>query len=96
MCIDTFYIGNLKGVGKMWQLTACDAASSYAMAKVVPDSEFLGAAADALDGLDFAKMANEVRDWAAAGGAPDAIHDAEGLSNACMRAAVNSNDRGAK
>ena len=35
VCIDTFYIGNLKGVGKMWQLTACDAASSYAMAKVV-------------------------------------------------------------
>lgn len=36
VCIDTFYIGNLKGVGKMWQLTACDAASSYGMAKVVP------------------------------------------------------------
>jgi len=36
VCIDTFYIGNLKGVGKLWQLTACDAASSYAMAKVVP------------------------------------------------------------
>lgn len=36
VCIDTFYIGNLKGVGKMWQLTACDAASSYAIAKVVP------------------------------------------------------------
>ena len=36
VCIDTFYIGNLKGVGNMWQLTACDAASSYAMAKVVP------------------------------------------------------------
>jgi len=35
VCIDTFYIGNLKGVGKMWQLTACDAASSYGMAKVV-------------------------------------------------------------
>ena len=36
VCIDTFYIGNLKRVGKLWQLTACDAASSYAMAKVVP------------------------------------------------------------
>ena len=35
VCIDTFYIGNLKGVGKLWQMTACDAASSYAMAKVV-------------------------------------------------------------
>ena len=36
VCIDTFYIGKLKGVGKMWQITACDAASSYALAKVVP------------------------------------------------------------
>jgi transposase InsO family protein len=35
VCLDTFYIGKLKGVGKMWQLTACDAASSYALAKVV-------------------------------------------------------------
>ena len=35
VCIDTFYIGKLKGVGKLWQITACDAASSYAMAKVV-------------------------------------------------------------
>ena len=38
VCIDTFYIGNLKGVGKLWQLTACDAASSYAMGKVVAGS----------------------------------------------------------
>ena len=36
VCINTFYIGNLMGVGKLWQLTACDASSSYAMAKVVP------------------------------------------------------------
>ena len=35
VCIDTFYIGKLKGVGKLWQITACDAASSYAMAKVI-------------------------------------------------------------
>jgi transposase InsO family protein len=35
VCIDTFYIGKLKGVGKLWQITACDAASSYALAKVV-------------------------------------------------------------
>ena len=28
-CLDTFYIGNLKGVGKVWQITACDAASSF-------------------------------------------------------------------
>ena len=36
VCLDTFYIGKLKGVGQMWQITACDAASSYAWAKVVP------------------------------------------------------------
>lgn len=33
--LDTFYIGRLKGVGKVWQLTACDVASSYAWARVV-------------------------------------------------------------
>jgi transposase InsO family protein len=32
VCLDTFYIGKLKGVGKVWQLTACDAACSYAIA----------------------------------------------------------------
>jgi transposase InsO family protein len=44
VCIDTFYIGNLKGVGKMWQLTACDAASSYAIAKFVAVSNATEAA----------------------------------------------------
>lgn len=34
VCLDTFYIGKLKGVGKPWQITACDAASSCALAKV--------------------------------------------------------------
>lgn len=32
--MDTFYIGHLKGVGKVWQVTACDAASSYGLAQV--------------------------------------------------------------
>ena len=45
VCIDTFYIGNLKGVGKLWQLTACDAASSYAMARVVSANNAAEAAA---------------------------------------------------
>ena len=36
VCIDAFYIGKLKGVGKVWQRTACDAACSYAIATVVP------------------------------------------------------------
>jgi len=35
VCLDTFYIGKLKGVGKIWQITACDAACSYAWATVV-------------------------------------------------------------
>src|SRR5262249_53429175 len=32
VCLDTFDIGNLKGIGKVWQFTACDAACSYAVA----------------------------------------------------------------
>jgi transposase len=32
VCLDCFYVGNLKGVGKIWQITACDAASSYGLA----------------------------------------------------------------
>jgi transposase InsO family protein len=32
VCLDTFYVGKLKGVGKVWQYTACDAASSFAVA----------------------------------------------------------------
>jgi transposase InsO family protein len=36
VCIDAFYVGKLKGVGRVWQLTACDAACSYAVATLVP------------------------------------------------------------
>ncbi len=36
MCLDTFYIGKLKGVGKVWQITACDAACSYGVAWLLP------------------------------------------------------------
>jgi transposase InsO family protein len=35
VCLDLFYIGKLKGVGKVWQITACDAACSYATAQVI-------------------------------------------------------------
>lgn len=35
VCLDCFFIGTLKGVGRVWQITACDAASSYATAQVV-------------------------------------------------------------
>jgi transposase len=34
VCVDTFYVGKLKGVGKIWQYTACDAACSFAVAQV--------------------------------------------------------------
>lgn len=36
VCLDTFYIGKLKGVGKVWQITACDAATSYGTAWLLP------------------------------------------------------------
>jgi transposase InsO family protein len=34
VCLDCFYIGKLKGVGPVWQITACDAATSYGLAQV--------------------------------------------------------------
>jgi len=42
VCLDTFYIGRLKGVGKVWQITACDAASSFGTARILPalDAKF--------------------------------------------------------
>lgn len=36
VCLDAFYIGKLKGVGKVWQITACDAATSYGVARILP------------------------------------------------------------
>lgn len=33
--LDSFYVGHLKGVGKVWQLTACDAACSYGVAQTI-------------------------------------------------------------
>ena len=37
VCLDTFFIGKLKGVGKVWQATACDAASSFGVAEITLD-----------------------------------------------------------
>jgi tetratricopeptide (TPR) repeat protein len=65
----------------------------HAMARTVKDAEFLGAVADALDALDFAHRASEVRDWAKAGGSPEAVGDAEALATACLVAATRSNER---
>ena len=44
VCLDTFYIGNLKGVGKVWQMTACDAATSYGLAGLLPAHDAAAAA----------------------------------------------------
>jgi len=35
LSLDTFYVGKLKGVGKVWQITGCDAASAFAWARLV-------------------------------------------------------------
>jgi len=35
LSLDTFYGGKLKGVGKVWQITGCDVASSFAWARLV-------------------------------------------------------------
>jgi len=35
LSLDTFYVGKLKGVGKVWQITGCDAASSFAWAQLI-------------------------------------------------------------
>jgi transposase InsO family protein len=35
LSLDTFYVGKLKGVGKVWQITGCDCATSYAWAQLV-------------------------------------------------------------
>lgn len=74
--------------------SALAARQIHAMARLVSDSEFLGAAADALDSLDFSRKAQEVRAWAGRGGSPDALTDDAELSEACLRGAVHSNQRG--
>ncbi|MFH1747927.1 MAG: hypothetical protein ABIG44_12905 [Planctomycetota bacterium] len=35
LSLDTFYVGKLKGVGRVWQLTGCDVASSFGWARIV-------------------------------------------------------------
>lgn len=64
----------------------------FSMARIVKDVEFLGAVADALDALDFASRASQVREWAKAGGSPDSVGDAEALQAACLAAATRSNE----
>jgi transposase InsO family protein len=42
---DTFYVGRLKGVGKVWQLSAVDGASSFGIARVMAGSKTAAAMA---------------------------------------------------
>ncbi len=65
----------------------------WAMARIVPQVEFLAAAADALDGLDQAERAEEVRGWVKSEGSPDVIHGGDELAEACLEAASHSNQR---
>lgn len=51
VCIDCFFVGKLKGVGKVWQITACDAASSFAWARVFIGDPRASVAAAFLRGL---------------------------------------------
>lgn len=69
------------------------ASQIHEMARIVPDREVLSAIADALDGLDFAQRANEVREWEAKGGSPHVVTDSDGLALACLQAAARSNER---
>lgn len=63
----------------------------FAMARISPQDEFLGAAADSLDALGFPDRASEVRRWAADGGSPEALTDDEELAEHCLMSAVGVN-----
>jgi transposase InsO family protein len=50
VCADLFYVGCLKGVGRIYQMTACDAASSYGWAQLYTEKS-AEVACDFLDHL---------------------------------------------
>ena len=81
------------GAAKVVRQHALAASQIYEMARVVPDPEILGAVADALDGLDFATRAAEVREWEGKGGSPDVLTDPDALAMSCLKAAARSNER---
>ena len=56
--LDAFYVGRLKGVGAVWQLTAVDIATRWAVAVVVGDPGLQGSV-EQCDGVDAAAV--EVR-----------------------------------
>lgn len=61
------------------------------MARVVPETEFVDAAADALDLLDFGYDASRIREGSLPG--MDPLTDPEELTEACINAAVGSQAR---
>ncbi|MFQ5538231.1 MAG: hypothetical protein ACE5GJ_12365 [Gemmatimonadota bacterium] len=61
------------------------------MARLIPQDEFLAAAADALDRLGFADKAGVVREWQRTGGSSDTLHDEEELAARCLDAAIGVN-----
>lgn len=63
------------------------------MARLNPEEEFLGSAADALDRLGFPDKAGIVREWLRNGRSPEALDDPEALADACLGAAIGSNER---
>ena len=51
LSLDTFYVGKLKGVGKVWQITGCDVASSFGWARVIIGEVTAAAVLDFLRGV---------------------------------------------
>jgi len=49
VALDTFYVGKLKGIGPVWQLTAVDTATRYAVASLVPGDKSARDAASFVD-----------------------------------------------
>lgn len=54
VCLDTFYVGRLKGVGAVWQFTAVDVATRWAIAQLIVGDKSAHAAAAFLDHLQKA------------------------------------------
>lgn len=61
------------------------------MARVVPNQDFLEAAADALERLRFPEDAVQVREWASDGQSSEAIRDPEAFAAHCIERAIGSN-----
>ncbi len=85
----TEYVERAKGSGRQ------DLAGEqiYMMAHVAADAELRSAAADALDALECADDAAEVRGWVAAGSAPHDENSSEDWADLCLSYALGSNAR---